>query len=835
MLVQTFAQDLRIGLRVLIKEKSFCALSIFVLALGICAVTTQFAVVNGVLIRGPSFPHPEQLVDARLVDPKDFSPGNFNSQVTTTDFVDLKARQKSFDGFVAYLNGSTINLTYNGAPLRLAGGYITWDFFRVLGVKPALGRDFLAEEDQPGGSKSIILSDATWKTTFGGDPEVIGRAVRVNGRAGTIVGVMPPHFAFPSTEQLWTPVNTEFPPKARNDRNIQTVNIIGRLRAGVSIAQANTEFSILAKNFAREFPEDKQYSMGWVRPLIDSFTGPQLRGLLYMMLAFCVGVLLIACVNVMNMQFARAALRAKELAIRSSLGATRGRLVRQMLTESLLVATLGSIAGIGLSFWATDWVDAAVRNSQNAPPAWMTFTIDGWVLTFVVAVTLAAALISGFVPALLASRANASDVLKESGRGNTGRAVGAVTRSLVALQIFLACVLLLGAVMQVQSIVKQENIDYGYDTGGVLSARLGLMEGDYPTNDSRVTFFEKLIRSLRTEPGIDSVALTNRFQMVFSGNGPIEIDGRQYKDDKDRPVVNFENVTDSYFATTGQHLLEGRDFTLDDNDLKQPVAIVNATFAHKQFGNESPIGRRFRPVGNNGTLFDQWRTIVGVVSDVRMLQPFPTKNDNSGYYTPFNAAVYGDGKPVINGLQFATILLKTRGGGHPETFAPELQRAVNRVDPNLPLYFVGTPKVNIQGFVGQVRVIAIMFTVFGAVAMFLASVGLYGVTSFSVNQRTQEFGIRMALGADRGLILGLVLRQGIWQLAVGLGLGIGLALLIATVFNAGITGFLFNVNPRDPVTYAGVALLLSVVTLIASFIPARRATRVDPMVALRSE
>jgi ABC-type antimicrobial peptide transport system permease subunit len=240
-------------------------------------------------------------------------------------------------------------------------------------------------------------------------------------------------------------------------------------------------------------------------------------------------------------------------------------------------------------------------------------------------------------------------------------------------------------------------------------------------------------------------------------------------------------------------------------------------------------------VGNNGTLFDQWRTVVGMVSDVRMLQPFPTKNDNAGYYTPFNATVYGDGKPVINGLQFATILLKTRGGGRPETFAPALQRAVNRVDPNLPLYFVATPKTNIQGLVGQVRVIAVMFTVFGGVAMFLASVGLYGVTSFSVNQRTQEFGIRMALGADRGLILGLVLRQGIWQLAVGLGLGLGLALLTATIFNEGITGFLFNVNPRDPVTYIGVAVLLSGVTLVASFIPARRATRVDPMVALRSD
>ncbi|HVU15685.1 MAG TPA: ABC transporter permease [Candidatus Didemnitutus sp.] len=835
MFAQSFFQDLRIGFRVLLKEKSFCALSIFVLALGICAVTTQFAVVDGVLIRGPSFPHPERLVDMLLVDPTDFSPSNFNAQVTTTDFVDLKARQKSYDGFVAYLNGSTINLTYNGTPLRLSGGYITWDFFRVLGVKPALGRDFLEEEDRPGGAKPIILSDATWKTTFAGDPSVIGRAVRVNGRSGTIIGVMPPHFAFPNNEQLWIPVNTEFPPKPRTDRNIQTVNIIGRLKPGVTIEQANSEAVVLAKAFAHDFPEDKQFSLGWVRPLLSSFTGPQITGLLVVMLAFCVGVLLIACVNVMNMQFARAALRAKELAIRSSLGATRGRLIRQMLTESLLVAALGAVVGVALAFWATDWVDAALRNSQNPPPAWMTFTIDGGVLAIVVVATLISAIVSGLVPALLASRASASDVLKESGRGNTGRSVAAVTRLLVIFQILVTFVLLIGAVVQVRSIVKEENIDYGYDTGGLLSARLGLMEGDYPTNESRVMFFKKLIQSLRTEPGIESVALSNRFQMVFSGNGPIELDGKQYKDDKDRPKANFENVTDQYFTTTGQRLIEGRDFTLDDNDLKQPVAVVNSTFAHEFFGNESPIGRRFRPVGNNGTLFDQWRTIIGVVSDVRMLQPFPTKNDNAGYYTPFNATVYGDGKPVINGLQFGTILLKLRGNARPETFAPTLQRAVNQVDPNLPLYFVATPKTNIDGFIGQVRVVAVMFTIFGFVAMVLASVGLYGVTSFSVNQRTQEFGIRMALGADRGLILGMVLKQGVWQLAIGLGLGLALALGVATIFNEGISTFLFQVSPRDPVTYVGVAVLLCVVTLIATLVPARRATRVDPMTALRSE
>jgi len=835
MLAQSFVQDLRIGLRVLLKEKSFCALAIFVLALGICAVTTQFAVVNGVLIRGPRFPHPEQLVDVQLCDPTDFSPANFNARVTTLDYVDLKARQKSYSAFVAYLNGSTVNLTYNGVPQRLQGGYITHDFFRALGVAPVIGRDFLPEDDRPGIEKAVILSDTTWKREFGGDPAVLGKAIRVNGRAGTVIGVMPPKFSFPSTEQLWIPVNTEFPPKARGDRNPQTVNIIGRLNPGVSIEQANSEMMTLARQFAKEFPENKQFSIGLVRPILASFTGQQITVILYVMLGFCIGVLLIACANVMNMQFARATLRAKELAIRSSLGASRGRLVRQMLTESLLVASLGAVVGVGLAFWATDWVDATVRNGPNPPPSWMVFEVDGWVLGIVVLATLLSAVVSGLLPALLASRASAAEVLKESGRGNTGRVVGFITRSLVVLQILVTSILLIASMLQLQSIMRQTKIDYGYDTGGLLSARLGLMEGDYPTNESRVVFFEKLLRTLRAEPGIESVALTNRFQMVFSGNGPVEIEGKQYKDDKDRPQANFENVTDGYFATTAQRLLEGRDFTMADNDLKQPVAIVNATFAHRHFGNESPLGRRFRTVGNNGTLFDPWRTIIGVVSDVRMLAPFPTKNDNAGYYTPLTAFVYGDGKPVVNGLQFATILLKPRGEARPESFGTTLQRTVNKVDPNLPLYFVATPKTNLSAFVAQNDIIVIMFGVFGLMAVVLAAVGLYGLTSFSVNQRTQEFGIRMALGAENNSILTMVLKQGAWQLAVGLGLGVVLALGVTVMFNSGLTNFLFEISPRDPVTYVSVIVLLSLVTLVATFVPARRATRVDPMVALRSE
>ena len=835
MSLETFLQDLRIGFRVLIKEKGFCALAVFVLALGISAVTTQFAIVNGVLLRGFSFPHAEQLVDVQLVNPANFTPSNFNSRITTTDYVDLKAEQKSFSSLVAYLNGSTVNLTVNGQPQRLQGGYVTWDFFRLLGVAPVLGRDFLEEEDRPGVTKAVILSDATWHREFGGDPKVLGRAVRVNGTPATIIGIMPPKFAFPANEQLWLPVNASFPPKPRNDRNIQTVNLIGRLRPGVTLEQANGEMQTLAKRLADQYPENKSFSLGWVRPLIASFTGPQLSGLLYTMLAFCVGVLLIACANVMNMQFARATLRAKDLAIRSSLGATRSRLVAQMLTESLLLSVLGAVIGIALAVWAIDWVDAATRNLTNPIPSWMTFQLDAPVLAFVVASVLLSALVSGLLPAWMASRASAVEVLKESGRGNTGRVIGLVTRGLVVLQILVSSILLIGALLQVQSILRQQHTDYGYDTNAVLSARMGLMEGDYPTNESRVLFFEKLRRELASAPEFSGTALTSRFQMVFNGNGPIEIEGREYKSDKDRPQANFENISDGYFAALGRRLTEGRDFLPDDNDVKQPVAIVNASFARKHFGTESPLGRRFRAVGNDGAQFDAWRTIVGVVSDLRMLGPFNNQNDNSGFYVPLTSFVFGGDKPVVNGLQFCTVIVRPRDAGRAEAADAALRRVVARVDANLPLYFVATPKTNLDGFLGQNRVVATMFGVFGAVAIVLAAAGLYGVMSFAVNQRTQEFGIRMALGADARLILAMVLRQGAWQLLLGLGSGILLALGLSLLGDAGIRNFLFEISPRDPLTYTFVALLLTGVAFLATLIPALRATKVDPMVALRAE
>jgi putative ABC transport system permease protein len=838
MLSETFLQDLRIGLRVLVKERSFCALAVVVLALGICGVTTMFSVVNGVMLRGFSFPNAARLASANFIDPSSRNFFGVNGQISSMDYDELVPAQRSFDMTAAYLNGSTVNMTVNGKPQRYTGAYTTENFLRILGVAPIMGRDFTAEDNTPGAEKVAIIGYGVWQRDFGGAPDVTSKDVRINGKPATIVGVMPQGFAFPTNEQLWIPLYSEFPPLPRSDPRSINPSVFGLLKPGVSLDQANAEFTGLAKHFSEAYPDtNKQFNTGQVEPLITTFTPRPLRGTLLTMLGFCVGVLLIACVNVMNMQFARATLRAKELAIRSSLGASRIRLLRQMLTESLLVAAIGAALGVALAYGAIDWLSTTVRNLENPPPSWITFDVDGLVLGVTVGATLVAAIASGLLPAWMASRENANNVLRDAGRGNTSRAVTLVSRGLVVFQIVVTCVLLIGSLLQVRSILKQQTIDYGYDTDGIISARMGLMDGDYPSQESRKQFYDRLVRDLSNTPEFEAVALTNRFRMVFSGTSPIEIDGRIYKDKKDRPTANFEQVTGGFFSVLSQKVLEGRTFTDNDLDTKQPVAIVNAAFARKHFGGESPLNRRFRTMNQAGTQPGPWRTIVGVVSTVRMLGPFNNPNvDETGYYVPFYSTAAGPlpASPLFVS-QFATLAIKPHGGQRADTLANALRREVAKADPNLPLYFVGTPKTQLEGFVAQNRIIAMMFTIFGVVAIVLASVGIYGVMSFAVNQRHQEFGVRMALGADAGRILGMVLRQGVVQVTLGLALGLGLAFALGTALGNGIQNTLFGVTARDPITYGFVVATVTIVSLAAIMVPARRATRVDPMIALRAD
>ncbi|HWY40505.1 MAG TPA: ABC transporter permease [Chthoniobacterales bacterium] len=834
MILDSFRQDVRVGLRVLFKEKSFCFLAVFVLALGIGGATTQFTVVNAIVLRGFSFPHPEQLVSVGLIDPKATDQvNNFGiGQIPTAqDYEDLKAAQRSFALMAGYLSGSTINVTYKNNPQRYTGGYVTEDFFKIIGVSPVMGRDFTAEDNKPGAEKVAILGDEIWRRDFASDPNIVGQSVRINGKAATIIGVMPPNFKFPFTEELWTPLYNEFPPAPRGDLRLGANNnapaVMGRLKPGVTLDQVNAEFVALARHLAEDNPKTNQnFTSASVQPLLNAFTGVQLRQIVWAMLAAVILVLMIACVNVMNMQFGRAALRAKELAIRGALGATRWRLVRQMLTESLVVAVFGAVAGIVLAYWGVDMLVRAFSASPFPLPYWMQFIIDGRVLTFTVAVTLIATLVSGFVPAYLSSRGNAAEIMKEGGRGNTNRLANMITRILVVGQIALTAALLIAATLQIKSIRNQTKLDYGYDENAVYSARMALMEGAYPNEDARRQFFVHAVRALRANPQFDAAAMSDRFRMTFAPQGQYEVDGQNYLTDRDRPRGNFESVSDNYFSTLGLKILEGRDFTVDDNDAKQPVAIVNTSFARKYWGNQSAIGHQVR-IFNPGQP-QQWRTIVGVVPDMLMQGPFDQQTESAGFYMPLLGA-----SPAT---QFCTIIVRPRGGQRAETLGPSLSRAVSELDSNLPTYFPGTPARLHNEILNGPRIVASLFSIFGVVAFVLSAVGLYGVMSFSVNQRTQEFGIRMALGADATRIFRMVMTQGAWQLMIGLVLGAGgIALLFGVVMAAALKNILFKVNTLDPTIYFAVAGMLTLVAAISCFVPARRATRVDPMVALRYE
>lgn len=831
LLPETLLQDLRIGARVLWKEKSFCALAVLVLALGIGGVTTMFSVIDGVLLRGLPFHDAGQLVDVQWRDPQ--QPPGTTTNLLPADYLELRPAQRSFTDIAAYLNLSTVNLTLHQTPQRLQGAYVTENFFTILGVRPLMGRDFTADDNRPEAPRVAIIGYATWQHEFAADPAIIGQGVRINGRAATIIGVMPPGFAFPNREQLWLPLFNTFAPPSRNFQAAvglgiaatPNVGILARLKPGVTLAQAREEWNAFAARFAKMYPDtNKLTTEASIRPIIEAFVGRNQRTMLYIMFGAVAGVLLIACVNVMNMQFARATLRHKELAVRHALGATRIRLVRQLLTENVLLAGLGGTAGILLSLYSVDFFNAVLTQQQPPPPFWIHFAIDPRALLFTVGVAMLAAIASGLLPAFVASRANAADALRDAGRGNTSRSATVMTRSLVVGQIALACALLVLSTLVIRSVVNQQHIDYGYDTDSVLTARVGLFStDDYPDEASRRVFFARVLRQLRVTPGISAAAVTSRFRMTVGGSGAYEVEGVSYASERDRPQGSFENISDGYFDALGLKVIEGRDFTPEDNDTHQPVAIVSATFARKNFGSASPLGRHVRPFTPASP--GPWRTIVGVVPDtVLQAPPFAAQLDRTGLYIPLAS------QPP----PFATILARPAGGA-PSQIDRALRAAVAAVDPNLPLYFVSTPQESHEEFLAQNRILATMFSLFGLVATVLAAVGVYGVMAFSVSQRTQEFGVRMALGADRRQIVTMVLGQGGRQLALGLALGLAGALGLVLWFTSAYAGLFFGVDRFDPEIYGFVITVLCAVAFVASFVPARRATRVDPMVALRAE
>jgi putative ABC transport system permease protein len=806
----TFLHDLRIGTRILLKERSFFLISVVVLALGICGVTTQFSVINSALIRGLPFPAPDRLVRVALRDPS-WAPERTRS-LFASNLLAWADQQKSFAGLAGYfINGSYI-ATIHDVPERFSGSHVTDGFFALLGVKPALGRDFTAADQQVEAPRVTIISDAFWKSEFARDPNILGRTFRLNGRTATVVGVMPADYEF-SRDQLWLPMFNEY---SMATHSSGVGNVVGRLKPGVTLEQAAAELSGFARHAAKEFPDtNRNLTEAVVEPLLNSVVGRDARQLMTVMLVAVVAVLLIACVNVMNMQFARATRRAKELAVRGALGASRARLVAQMLTESLIVTVTGSVLGVLLAAWAVDFYSGLVSSLPGGAglPVWLTFRIDGAVLACTLVTTAAAALVSGLLPALVASRINALDVLKEGGRGHTSRLVKRVTGGLVVGQIALTCALLIASLLLVKSVNSRYALNFGYDVTTVLAGRMNL-ETDYRDDDAVIGAQRKILEHLRSVPEFTAAAFTTRRNMMTNLTDAPQIEGRENQ----QVPVALEFVSDGYFAALGLRPLQGREFERTDTPDKPFVVLVNATFAQKYFPKGDAVGRRLRD-----DPAEPWRTIVGVVPDTLMQGPLDARTDGAGLFIPL--AHYPQ--------PYVTLLV--RGHGAPLALRETLRRELARFNPNLAIYQLDTPQGFLRNALAQTRTVTTLFSVFALVAVVLSVVGLYGVAAFSVNQRTQEFGIRIALGATPREIMRMVLGQGLGRLAVGTLLGIGLAFALTRFGGAVLNNFLYKTNPHDPATYAFVVVLLALATLAACLIPARRATRVDPMVALRAE
>lgn len=818
---EQFWRDVRFAGRFLVKDRAFSALAVLVLTLGIGGVATQFSVVNGLLLRPPAYPQPERLVSVSLVDTQR---NQAVRGVSFSDYLEWQNAQRSFQELAAYVPRLSINITHRETPRRYTSAYITHNFFRTLGVAPIRGRDFTADDDRENAARTVIISHDVWQNDFDGAADVVGRAIRINGRSGTVIGVMPPGFGFPLNEQAWSPLFAEFPIQARANAQIGTAVLLGRLNAGVMASQATAELTGFVRRSALESPAtNRDLATVVVAPFTEAFLGREVRQVMLFMLSAVVVVFLIACVNVMNMQFARATRRLRDLAVCSALGASRGRLLRQMLIESLLLAVTGAIGGTLLAVWGTDALLQHTRTLRAPPPSWVTFDLDGRVVAVLAIITIGATVLSGVVPAWFASRSRPLELLREGGRSGPGRHVNLAIRSLVILQIALTAALLVVSSFMIRSIVNQQRIDWGYDTKSVLTARMTLYQSDYPSVPALAQFLDRTLRNLRADPHFSHAALSTRFRLAIPTNLSCEVEGAGDATGHAHPRVAFEGISDGYFATLGLDLVAGRDFSTSDTADGLPVAIINTAFAQKHFPQQNPLGRRVRLLPSNNSP-GRWLTIVGVAPDTRMQGPADGRSDGAGIFQPLSQAPQ------------RWITIAVRGpSADPMTLAEPLRRAMAATEKDLPIYLVNTAAFVIDETLAQNRLLTSLFVIFGGVAMLLAAVGLYGMMSFAVNQRTREYGIRMALGADGWQILRATLHEGAAQLGLGLALGLMLALVLVALGRAVMQEFLYQVSAADPLVWGSTVLLLSVVALMACFVPARRAAKVDPMTALRAE
>lgn len=805
----TLLQDLRFGARLMVKKPAVAAISVLTLALGIGLTTLMFSLVNVAILKGLPFEAPERLVS---VVQHDLSRGWENMSVRLHDFEEWGEQQRAFEELAAYSTG-TFNVSGTEGAERYDGAWVTANMFDVLRVRPTVGRVFHPSEAAPGAEAVTIISHRIWQDRFGGDPSVLGRTLRINGEEATIVGVMGDRFMFPMSQLIWMPERRSASQYERGQGGTPYVNVFARLRPGVSMDEANVQIATIAQRQSAAYPETHETLGANVQPLSHTYIPKEPRRLLFVMLGAVFGVLLIACVNVANLLLSQAAMRAREVGIRTALGASRVRIAVQFLTEPLVLAAVGGVLGLGIAWVGLRLFENAIAATN--PPYWLDFGIDRTVVLFVLAITVLSTLVSAVLPAIRASGSNVSEVLKDETRGASSFRGGRLTRGLVVLELALSMMLLVGAGLMIRSVTRLATIDFGFDTEAIFTARFGLPEADasYADPGSRIRFFEAVEARLAQESGMLAVSLTSSLPGSWSNISRFAMEGQSYDRPTDYPSARTAVVTPGFFDTFAAPALQGRGFGTADREGSVPVAVVNRSFEQKHFPNGDAVGSRIQLGGPDS---DQpWVTIVGVVRDLHM--GGPQNEEPEGLYLPL----------AQESARFMSIAARPRGSATAVT--PVVRDAVAAVDSDIPIYWARTLAEGIAMSTWFFRVFGVLFMVMGFAALFLAAIGLYGVMSFSVSRRTREMGVRMALGARADDVVRLVMRQGVIQIAIGLSIGLVMAWAVSTL----LTGFLFGVSPRDPLTFGATLVVLTVTGLIAAWVPARRATRVDPLVALR--
>jgi putative ABC transport system permease protein len=793
--------DARYAVRQLARTPAFTTVALLTLALGIGASTTIFSVVNGVLLRPLPFPEPDALVRVHEIVPQY---GQFS--VAPANLLDWRQQNTVFEHIAGFTSDRA---TYIGdaGPVMLTGASVSWDLFDLLRVPPALGRSFRADEDVPGKNNVIVISQGLWQRVFGQDPSVLGRAVTLSGVPATVIGVMPAGFAFPGGGiDYWRPIAIN---PADATRGGHFLGVIARRKAGVTLEQTRSEMKTIAERLAVQYPKNSANESAEVRGLHEEVVGGVRTALLTLLGAVAV-VILIACANVANLLLVRASVREREIAVRTALGAGRGRLMRQMLAESLVLSLAGGLLGMTLAYFA---MPAIQRLGAGSIPRVANVTLDLRVLAFALAVSVLTGILFGLVPAWQASRTVVGAVLKEGGRSATTSGGRWVRNTLLVGEVALSIVLLVGAVLLLRSFVKLTNVDPGFRPERVLAFRVALPPASYREDHQRVAFFDRLLDGLQRIPGagaagmIQSLPIRNDYMLSFA------IQGRPEARPGDEPSANHRVVSPDYFKTLGIPLLRGRTFTTHDVEKSPMVALVDEAFAARHFAGEEPIGRGL-DIGNGS---DGFYEIVGVVGNVNYggldRAPSPTM------YVPYKQDV------------FSTMWMLVSTDGDPSTLSQPARQALLGVDRGLPAFSLTTLATVVDESVAQRRFSMLLLTAFAVVALFLAAVGLYGVVGYTVSLRTQEIGVRMAIGAQRGDVLRMVLTGGMKLSAIGLAIGLVAAMVLARM----VTTMLFDVKPFDPASYAATASLLLAVSLLACYVPARRAMMVDPVVAMRQD